>query len=106
MSFIYNGVQFTNKADPNSEVELGKGALDALGAPKGARRNILKMQIEWAWAQQHRDKESSHGGPITALIDWFVGQFRHAPYLWGHIVVFWLLLREGVLNALLAWLLV
>lgn len=80
-NFYYKKIYLVGKEDAPNELDTSFINED------GLKRNLSKFKWEWIWAK-HWVKESpaSHGGPLTALINTCVEHFRHAPYLWGHVV--------------------
>jgi hypothetical protein len=53
----------------------------------GMKRNYYKFHVEWAWAKG-RHTPAGHGWIFTKGLNWLTGQFRHAPFLWAHAVVY------------------
>ncbi len=55
----------------------------------GFKRNLLKFKWEWIWARHWANEaKAGHGWIFTAALNKTVEHFRHAPYLWGHIVFY------------------
>lgn len=79
--FKYKGKNHILHARPDRDTEVSTVFLQA----NGIKRNLLKFQVELAWARGNRTP-ASHGYFITAALNWLTENFRYAPYTWAHIV--------------------
>jgi hypothetical protein len=88
LSFVYKGQTLNARVD--RPMELDTTFIDE----DGFKRNLEKFKWEWIWSKHWADEaEAGHGWLFTAALNWLVAAFRHAPYLYGHIVFYWAIIE-------------
>jgi hypothetical protein len=81
LQFMYKGKMLNARVDRPMELDTSFIGLD------GWRRNLEKFKWEWHWSHHWADANpASHGFFVTKMLNYLVELFRHAPYLWGHVV--------------------
>ena len=81
LQFAYKGQYLAARVDRPQELDTTFIDED------GLKRNLAKFKWEFIWSFHWADANpASHGFFITKMLNYTVELFRHAPYLWGHVV--------------------